>query len=212
MKIVEYLFIRHGQTDWNNIQKVMGRQPVSLNEKGKHQAKELAKYLKGLEIEVVATSPVKRAVETAKAIVSACPDSKLIVDEGLTEIDYGDWVNLTFVELTKRYPQVWQDYHNNPRKMTIPGGESLAAAQERTVDSIIKLRKKYPEGRIALVSHADVIKLAVIGMLKWPINMFKTFSMDNGAVILLREHPLLGVRMVWYNALNGIGKEIRDGN
>ena len=211
MKMVEYLFIRHGQTDWNVDQRVIGRQPVSLNEQGKRQAKSVASYLKDVALEVVATSPVARAKETAQTIVKSRSDVKLLVEEGLTEVNYGEWVGLTIAEITSRYENIWQDYHGHPEKMKIPGGETLVQVRDRTIKAISKLREKFPEGRIALVSHADVIKLAIIGMLKWPIKMFKFFSMDNGAMILLREHPLLGMRMVWYNPMNGVGNDIKDG-
>lgn len=207
----EFLFIRHGQTDWNSAQRVMGRQPIPLNKVGRDQAAKIAAYLKDTEAAAVITSPVKRAVETAQIIVDSRPGLKLIVEEGLNEIDYGEWVNLTITEVTANYPDVWENYHGRPEDMVIPGGETLKQALGRTIETMERLKKKYPEGRLLLVSHADVIKLAIVGLMGWPINMFKSFSMDNGGMILLREHPLLGMRMVWYNPLNGVGKDIRDG-
>lgn len=207
----EYIFIRHGQTDWNTLQKVMGRQPIPLNDKGRREAQGVADLLKDVKLEVVATSPVERALETAEIIVQNRQNTKLIVEDGLNEVDYGEWVNLKISEIVTRYPDVWQDYHGNPEAMKIPGGEELLKTKERAVSAVTKLREKFSEGRLAFVSHADVIKLAVIGLLDWPISSFKSFSMDNGAVILLREHPALGMRMVWYNHLNGVGRDVKDG-
>lgn len=207
----ELLFIRHGQTDHNVDQRVMGRQPVPLNEVGKRQAKKIADYLKDVGLTAVVSSPVERAKATAEAILACHPKLKLILEEGFSEIDYGEWVNLTIADIVTRYPDIWPDYHSNPKDVKIPGGEWLMAVRDRTVKAISNLKKLYPDGRIAIVSHADVIKLAITAILDWPIDMFKSFSMDNGAMVLIREHPALGMRMVLYNAQNGLGRDIKDG-
>jgi len=209
--MLEFLFIRHGQTDHNVDQRVMGRQPIPLNEIGKRQAQEIADHLRNVELAAVVSSPVLRARETAEAILKRHPDLKLTLDEGFSEIDYGEWVNLTISDIVVRYPDVWPAYHSNPAVAKIPGGESLVTARDRTFASILNLKKQHPDGKIVIVSHADVIKLAITGLLGWPIEMFKSFSMDNGAVVLVREHPAFGMRMVLYNPMNGLGRDIKDG-
>jgi len=208
VKMFELLFIRHGQTDWNLQSRVMGRQPIPLNEKGKWQAKRLAAYLKGIKIDAMATSPVKRAMETAEILLRGRQELQLIVDERLSEIEYGDWLNLTFTDLATQYADIWKDYHQNPETVNIPGGEKLPHVCERTVQAITEIRNRHPKGRLAIISHADVIKLAIIRLLKWPMNLFKCFSMDNGAMLLLRDHPTLGMRVIWYNPMNGFGRDL----
>lgn len=204
----ELLFIRHGQTDWNLESRVMGRQPIPLNAVGQRQAERLADYLRGVKIDAMATSPVKRAMETAEILLRGRPELKLIVDERLSEIEYGKWLGLTFTDLTIQYADIWRDYHQNPETVNIPEGEKLPDVCERTVQTIVELRRQYPQGRIAIVSHADVIKLAIIKLLGWPMNLFKCFSMDNGAMLLLRDHPTLGTRVIWYNPMNGFGRDL----
>lgn len=209
--MLEILFIRHGQTDWNRQQRVMGTQPISLNEEGIRQAEKLAEYLKGTRLDAVVTSPVKRAAQTAQILLNDRPELKLIHEKRFGEIEYGEWVNLTFSDLSTKYSDIWRDYHQNPEKVKIPGGELLTNVRDRTKAAVSEFESKYPDGRIAVISHADVIKLAVIGVLDWPMNLFKCFSMDNGAMLLLRKHPTLGMRLVWFNHINGIGRDIRDG-
>jgi len=209
--MLEFLFIRHGQTDYNVQQRVIGRQPVPLNETGKKQAKKVADYLKDVELTAIVSSPVVRAKETAEAILAGRTGLELTLDEGFSEIDYGEWVDLTVSDIVVRYPEIWPNYHSNPKAVKIPGGESLNSAHDRIERSIVNLKKRYQDGRVAIVSHADVIKLAVTGLLSWPIDMFKSFSMDNGAIVLVRQHPTLGMRMVWYNPMNGLGRDIKDG-
>ncbi len=209
--MLEIIFIRHGQTDYNVAQRVMGRQPVELNEVGRRQAKEISECLKKIELNAVISSPVLRARQTAEAIVEGRPGLELILDESFSEIDYGEWVGLTITEIVTRYPDVWPSYHSDPKAVTIPGGESLVTVRDRALNALSNLKKRYSSGRIAIVSHADTIKLAVTAALNWPIEMFKSFSMDNGAMVLVREHPAFGMRMVWYNPMNGLGRDTKDG-
>jgi broad specificity phosphatase PhoE len=209
--MLEILFIRHGQTDLNLAQRVIGRQPVSLNELGRRQAKELSECLKGVELNAVISSPVLRAKQTAEAIIEGHPELELVLEEGFSEIDYGEWVGLTITEVVTRYPDVWPDYHSDPKVVKIPGGESLVAARDRTLKAFMDIKRRYPEGRIAIVSHADVIKLAITAVMDWPIELFKSFSMDNGAIALIRENPALGMRMVLYNPMNGLCGDTKDG-
>lgn len=207
--MLELLFIRHGQTDWNLQQKVMGAQPIPLNETGRAQAAKLAEYLKDVKLDAVAASPVLRAVETARILLRDRPHLKLIEDQRFAEIEYGDWLNLNFKDLSANYPDTWRDYHHDPENVIIPKGERLPVVRDRTAAAVNDLVKKYPDGRIAIVSHADVIKLAVIGVLKWPMKMFGSFSMDNCATVLVRNRPQLGLKLVWFNHMNGFEKDIK---
>ena len=208
VKMFELLFIRHGQTDFNVESRVMGRQPIPLNPAGRRQAKKLAEYLKGVKIDALISSPVKRAVETAEFLLNDRPELQLNYDERWSEIEYGEWENLTFNDLTTKYADTWKDYHQNPEKVNIPGGEKLPLVCERTMQAISDIRRQHPKGRIAIVSHADVIKLAIIRMFDWPMNLFKCFSIDNGAMILLRDHSTLGTRVILYNPMNGFGRDL----
>ena len=83
----DLLIVRHGQTDWNPIQKVMGRSDIGINAKGTQQATSLKNWLKGVSIDAVYSSPMPRALQTAQIIVEGRNGLTVQKEEGLAEID-----------------------------------------------------------------------------------------------------------------------------
>lgn len=206
--MLELLLIRHGQTDWNAIQKVMGRQPIPLNATGRRQAEELAAFLAGARLDAIIASPVRRTMETAEIVARRHPGIVVEEDEGLAEIDYGDWVNLTFAELTEQHGETWRRYHEDPNDLVLPGGESMPQVVERVAAVVARVRARFADGRVALVSHADIIKLLLLELLGLEVRNILRFSIDNAAMLLVRFYPELGPRLVVYNPANGFGKDM----
>ena len=79
---------RHGQTEWNAQNRICGRTDVELTEEGRRQAEELADSLTGRGVDVILGSPMKRAIETARAVSRRC-GVPVEVDKRLIEQDYG---------------------------------------------------------------------------------------------------------------------------
>lgn len=206
--MLEFLLIRHGQTDWNVGQMVMGRQPIPLNDKGREQARDLGAFLAGAGLSRVITSPVLRALETARIIAQAAGGVAVEEEEGLSEIDYGEWVNLSFAELLTRHCETWRRYREDPNDLVLPGGESMAEVVARVAGVIDRVRTAQPDGRVALVSHADIIKIALLHLLGLELKTILKLSIDNCAMLLVRFTPELGPRLVLYNAANGFGKDM----
>lgn len=206
--MLELLLIRHGQTDWNRGDRVMGRQPIPLNECGRHQAEELAHYLKGAAIAAIMTSPVKRALETAQILCKDHSDRPLFEVDDLAEIDFGELVNLPFSEVHRHFSGQMKIYRDYPEDLVFPGGESIATAKTRVAHVIDRVRSKFSDGRVALVTHADVIKLALISIFALPLSFLRHFSIDNGAMVIVRYQPDLGPRLIVYNPTNGFGNDL----
>jgi len=85
---MRFLLIRHGETDWNSIQRLQGREDIPLNAAGLRQAEICGTALKGMPIHTIITSPLCRAVKTAE-IIAVHTGGTVIVDDGLIERDYG---------------------------------------------------------------------------------------------------------------------------
>ena len=79
---------RHGQTRWNSQNRVLGRTDIPLNETGIEQAKGLAEKAASLGIDIIISSPLKRARQTADIVGDALGLS-VLTDERLTEFDFG---------------------------------------------------------------------------------------------------------------------------
>jgi probable phosphoglycerate mutase len=168
-----FFLIRHapcnglGQTLW-------GRTPgICLNEKGQLQAQRLADRFKNIPLNVIYSSPLDRALQTAAEIARSL---KLEVrqSDAANEINFGDWSGKTFEWLSG--DRRWRRF-NNYRSMTmIPGGESFLEVQNRIVSEIETLAEQHGKARIAIVSHADVIRAAVAYFAATSIDMIDRFE------------------------------------
>jgi probable phosphoglycerate mutase len=161
------VLVRHGQTEWNRVERFRGRADVPLNETGLAQAKATGKRV-AQEWQPVAvySSPLSRAVKTAEAIAQRLQQPVQIHD-GLTDIDYGQWQGLTPDEAKERWPEVHHAWYNLPHTARIPGGETLDHLRARAMAAVAELAARHVGQTILLVSHTvvnRVILLAVLGL------------------------------------------------
>ena len=91
---MKILVVRHGRTNWNDLNKVQGLADIELNEEGKSQAKITAEKLKNEKIDLIISSPLTRTKQTAE-IVRDGRDIDIIFDDRLKERDYGEFEGLT---------------------------------------------------------------------------------------------------------------------
>jgi probable phosphoglycerate mutase len=165
-----------GQTLW-------GRTPgICLNEKGKLQARRLADRFNGMTFEAIYSSPLERALETAEAIARSM---KLEVRKSgaLNEIDFGDWTGKSFDALSGH--ERWRRFNSHRSVTSIPGGESFLEVQTRIIKEIDALSLLHRNGRIAIVSHADVIKAAVCYFAATPIDLIHRFEISTCSVSIV---------------------------
>ena len=165
--MTQFILVRHGQTEWNRVERFRGRADVPLNETGIQQAEATSKRIAAQWQPVaVYTSPLSRAMKTAEAIAHPF---QLTVNPlaGLVDIDYGLWQGLTPEEVGERWPQELNAWYNAPHTVRIPGGESLADLRVRGLDAVNQLADQYEGETIVLVGHTvinRVILLAVMGL------------------------------------------------
>jgi probable phosphomutase (TIGR03848 family) len=179
-----FLLIRHGENDFVRTGKMAGRTPgVHLNEKGQKQASELAEALKTVPLAAVYSSPLERAVETAEPIASA---RGLVVQRlpGLMETDIGDWQGLEIKKIGKL--PAWKIVQRAPSRFRFPGGDSFVEQQTRLVGEVERLVAGHkPEELLALVFHADPIKLLLAYYLGMPLDFFQRLACSPGSVSIL---------------------------
>lgn len=203
---MDLLLVRHGQTDWNPLQKVMGRSSLPLNAMGVEQAKNLHSWLKEIEIDAVYASPMRRTMQTAEIIIEGRGGLKIVEEPGVQEIDYGDWVGITFAEVEKKYNKEYNDYRFRPSKMQIPGGEVVIDVQKRAVAAIEKIHKNNEGKRVLVVSHADVCKAILIHYLGIPLDLLQKVGCDNGSLSVYRFGTAWGDRLVALNYFADVKK------
>ncbi|MCL6796912.1 histidine phosphatase family protein [Bacillus altitudinis] len=137
--------VRHGETDWNAAKRIQGRTDIPLNDTGKWQAEQTGLYLKDAHWDVVISSPLSRAKETAHLILQHVHAPLIIMDDFI-ERDYGDAEGMSFEERQKLFPN--KQY---------PNMEPLSALQDRMLEGIEKVRATYPDQRVLIVAHGAAI-------------------------------------------------------
>lgn len=161
------VLVRHGQTEWNRVERFRGQADVPLNETGVAQAEATGQRV-AAEWQPVAVyaSPLSRAVRTAEAIASRL-GLPVQPHPALIDINYGQWQGLTPDEVRQRWPEELDAWYNAPRQARIPGGETLDELRERAMAAVRALAARHEGQTIALVAHTvvnRVILLAVLGL------------------------------------------------
>lgn len=134
---------RHGETDWNLIGRLQGRENVALNEAGLRQAAEAAEALRGLHPAAIWSSPLDRALVTARTLADALGGGPVKTDEGLLERDFG-------VHSGKIYKNIFA-------AMQDEGMETLPDAADRLERTLRRIAREESRGPIFCVSHGAVL-------------------------------------------------------
>jgi len=160
------VLLRHGQTPMSVQKRYAGRSDVPLTQIGVQQAAAAAKRLASAGLDVIVTSPLRRAAATA-AEVAAVTGVRVVTDEGFRETDFGAWEGLTFAEVRERWPAELSTWLADPDAAP-PGGESFAAVSTRVTEALHRLLAGRDGQRILIVSHVTPIKTLVAAALLAP--------------------------------------------
>jgi probable phosphomutase (TIGR03848 family) len=179
------LLIRHGENDYVKTGKLAGHlSGVHLNERGQNQAQALAEALAHVPIKSIYSSPLERAMETAGPI-AASHKLQIIQEPKLMDTNVGRWQGKSLKVL--RLMNAWKIVQHSPSRFKFPEGESFVELQTRLVEVLENIAAKYnkPKDIVAVVFHADPIKLAVSHFLGLPLDHFQRLSCDTGSVSAL---------------------------
>jgi probable phosphomutase (TIGR03848 family) len=179
-----FLLIRHGENDCLKQDRLPGRLPdIHLNKHGREQAAALAETLQVVPIKAIYSSPLERAVETAEPLAHAL-GLTIQLRPALLDTDVGEWQGMHLKEL-RRLP-LWKQVHQHPSTFHFPGGEAFAQLQARLVSEIDLIRSAHKHRDfLAVVFHADPIKLVLAHFLGLPLDNFQKFAVAAGSVSIL---------------------------
>ena len=208
--MVEIILVRHGETDLNAGEIFRGLVDAELNDIGLQQAELLAEYLAGEKIDIIYSSPLKRAVKTAETIARH-QALEVNVVQNLIDIDYGEWQGLPLIEIMEKYPELYRDWMDTPEQVRIPGGECLEDVRARAMPFVEDAVMRCGEGKIAFVSHRVVNKVIICNLLGlgnahfWNVKQdtcgITRFSCGDGRVVLTCHNDTSFLR-----SIEGIGK------
>ena len=178
-----FFLIRHAHCDGVG-QVLWGRlRDVHLSADGKSAARALAQRVAPNRLDAIYSSPLERAVETAEEIAKHSERVPVRIIESLNELDFGDWTGESIENLD--HDPVWQRFNSVRTRTPIPGGESILDAQTRIVDELKRLTIKHDDGQVAIVSHADMIKIALAYFAKLDIDRPDLFNVPPCSVSVL---------------------------
>jgi probable phosphoglycerate mutase len=180
--MTQIILVRHGQTEWNRNERFRGRADVPLNDTGLAQAEATGRRVAAKWRPVaVYTSPLSRAVKTAEAIARQF-DLPVQVNEGLVDIDYGDWQGLTPEEARQQCPHEVENWYHQPDRARIPGGETLADLRLRAMQTLRDLASRHPGQTIVLVGHTVINRIILLGILGLGNDRFWHIKQDTCAI------------------------------
>jgi len=177
------LLIRHASHDLLGRELVGRRSGVNLSKAGSAEAEALAERLARHPISVVYASPRERAIETAKPIAERHRLDVHIAPE-LDEVDFGTWTGLSFTELDK--DPLWHRFNRKRAITRVPAGESMAEVAARMTAIIKKSAARQGAGEIAIVSHADPLRIAVVSLMGLPIEAMLRLEIAPASLSILR--------------------------
>jgi probable phosphoglycerate mutase len=183
------VLIRHAHSQANLAGVLSGRRPnVHLSKEGIEQSKDLARRLGDFVPHQIRISPMERCLETITPWLIQSSESKAkrpkpIVDQGLTEVDYGDWSGKKLSVLSRH--KLWSVVQNTPSQMYFPKGEGILEMQTRALQSIHKSIDRKAKAPLVIVSHGDVIKSIVAASLGMHIDEFQRIVIDPSSISVI---------------------------
>jgi probable phosphomutase (TIGR03848 family) len=182
--VTNLLLVRHAQNDWVRSHRLPGLTPgVHLNAEGQAQAEALATRLREVPLTAIYSSPLERAVETARPLAEV-HGLELQIRDGLAEVDVGQWTGQVLKELAQT--EEWRDLMMWPAGFRFPEGERTAHMQARMAAELDAIRGDHPDQTIAVVSHADPLKAAVAHYLGLPMDLFQRLVIEPASVTILQ--------------------------
>lgn len=158
------ILVRHGQTEWNRIERFRGRVDVPLNATGLAQAEAAGRRIAAEQPAALYAGPLSRTLQTAEAIGLRC-HLPVQVEPQLIDIDYGEWQGLTPDEVRERWPGALSTWYDAPHLAQIPNGETLDHLRSRALAAVDALAARHPDQTIVLVSHTVVNRIILLGVL-----------------------------------------------
>ena len=182
--MTQILLIRHAVNDFVKTGKLAGWTPgVHLNEEGQAQAVALGKRLADTPIDYLYASPLERTMETAEAVRQHHPNLTIQQTTELGEVRYGDWEGMEINKLVGR--KMWQVVQQYPSRAEFPNGETMRGVQTRAVNAIEALVNTHPRETVAVVSHADIIKMVLAHYLGMHLDEFQRIVITPASISVL---------------------------
>jgi broad specificity phosphatase PhoE len=182
------ILVRHGQTAWNQQDRIRGQVDVPLDNTGLAQATATAARI-AAEWKPVAlySSPLRRAVQTAQPIADRL-GLEVHTVPGFNDMNFGQWQGLSPSEVSQRWPEMSRAWLTAPHTVTFPGGESLARVRRRSMSALRRVITQHPDQDAVIVGHTVLNRVLLCAMLGLDDSHHWRIGQDTCAVNMIEWH------------------------
>jgi len=205
----EAILVRHGETEANRLNIFRGRLDVKLNENGRKQAEEIAEALEQKKVKAIYSSPLSRALETAKAIGKK-KNLNVNIAEGFNNINLGEWEGKPKEEVKEKYPEFWHQWVYDTEHVQVPGGENLGNVRDRAFKALKELMEENKGETFILVSHRCVLKVLLSAVLDIHGKYFWKIYLDNGSYSKVEYDEDKGFTVTCLNEACHVSKKVYE--
>lgn len=184
-----FILIRHGETQWNAQGRMMGVSDIPLTTKGQQQAKAVGLLLKKYLIDVIYSSPLRRAVKTAQAIHIHHKHVPLHLHDALKERNFGSLEGKTYEEVNAVgapmvFSTAWYYTEYQP-----PGGERLRDVLGRAQSFIRDIEKNSEGKHVVVVSHGTFQRALICALLGIQLHELSDMRFNNASISIVEYAP-----------------------
>ncbi len=191
--------VRHAESTWNRLKKIQGQKDPPLSPYGRKEANLVAKRFKGLSFEAIYSSPLKRALETARII--AGKKAKIQVEQDLREIALGDWEGKSLSQIRKKFGEAFDRWAIRPTRVPIPNGEDFKSFVRRVRKTLRSIEHRHKDGNVLVVCHGGVISTYVTFVLNLTPDDVWCVTVKNGSVTIVEVKDGMR-RLVTFNDIS----------
>jgi 2,3-bisphosphoglycerate-dependent phosphoglycerate mutase len=197
--VTHFVFIRHGETDWNRQQRFQGQIDVPLNEAGLLQAQRLGRRLAEEPADVLVCSDLLRARQTAEPLAAAWGLEPLPMP-ALREQSFGVLEGLDVPTIKAQHPDLWERWLVHQADFALPGGESIRAFHTRVLDGVRELAAAHPGRTVAVVTHGGVLDMLWRSANSHSLDGLRSCEIPNTGINRLRWADGLPIIDLWADA------------
>lgn len=173
--------VRHGETAWNVDTRLQGQLDIPLNDRGREQARRVAAALSHDAPDVVYSSDLSRARETAEAVAHRL-GLPLRTDAGLRERCFGVWQGHTYAEVEQRWPELSERWRRREPGFGPEQGETLQGFFDRVLACAVRLAAAHPGQSVLMVAHGGVLDCLYRAASHMALDAPRTWELPNTGV------------------------------
>lgn len=187
---MEIYIVRHGETLWNKDKKLQGSTDIELNENGRLLAQKTGEALADTAIDIIYSSPLKRAYETATLIRNG-RDIEIVTDSRIKELCFGYFEGQNFLELIKDESLSFNHFFNKPELYVAPtDGESLEQLVARATSFMTEVIEPLAKSkkRVMIVAHGALNKAIMSYIKKGPVSEFWSGGLQGNCNVIILDY------------------------